>query len=62
MPREKVGWCCPFADPNLAVRKLIDIANGIEATFRIVKACWRYPEQRTFAHALTQPLVASRQP
>jgi hypothetical protein len=33
----------PFADPDLAVRKLIEIANGIEATFRIIKACRRYP-------------------
>jgi hypothetical protein len=30
MPREKVGCCCPFTDPDLAARKLVEIANGVE--------------------------------
>ena len=31
MPREKVGCCCPFTDADLAARKLVEIANGVEA-------------------------------
>jgi hypothetical protein len=31
MPREKVGCCCPFTDPDLAAPKLGEIANGVEA-------------------------------
>ena len=30
MPSENVGCCCPFTDADLAARKLVEIANGIE--------------------------------
>jgi hypothetical protein len=54
MPREKVGCCCPFTDPDLAARKLVEIANGVGAAMdgRIYSVLTR-PSSRLAAAART---------